>query len=50
MTATLAYDGGRDVTVYIPLEPPRAVVFAGDGQLVSLLGRRWSRQRDYHQR
>ena len=38
ITATLAYDGGRDVTVYVPLEPPQNVVFAGDGQLVSQWG------------
>jgi enterochelin esterase-like enzyme len=37
-TATLAYDGGRDVTVYVPPEPPQTVVFAGDGQLVSQWG------------
>ena len=38
ITATLAYDGGRDVTAYVPFEPPQAVVFAGDGQLVSQWG------------
>ena len=38
ITATLAYDGGRDVTVYVPPEPPQTVVFAGDGQLVSQWG------------
>jgi enterochelin esterase-like enzyme len=38
VTATLAYDGGRDVTVYAPPEPPQAVVFAGDGQLISQWG------------
>lgn len=32
------YDGGRQVTVYVPPEPPEAVVFAGDGQLVSQWG------------
>ena len=37
-TATLAYDGGRDVTAYVPFEPPQTVVFAGDGQLVSQWG------------
>ena len=31
VTETLPYDGGRDVTVYVPPEPPEAVVFAGDG-------------------
>jgi hypothetical protein len=32
VTETLDYDGGRQVTVYVPPGPPRAVVFAGDGQ------------------
>jgi enterochelin esterase-like enzyme len=32
---TFDYDGGRDVTVYVPPDPPEAVVFAGDGQLIS---------------
>ena len=34
ITETLEYDGGREVTVYVPPEPPEAVVFAGDGQLI----------------
>ena len=38
-TETLAYDGGRRVTVYIPSEPPEAVVFAGDGQRIAQWGR-----------
>jgi enterochelin esterase-like enzyme len=38
ITATLAYDGGRDVTVYVPRQPPQTVVFAGDGQLISQWG------------
>ncbi|MFI6296548.1 alpha/beta hydrolase [Nonomuraea sp. NPDC050790] len=38
VTETLAYDGGRQVTVYIPPDPPEAVVFAGDGQLISQWG------------
>jgi pimeloyl-ACP methyl ester carboxylesterase len=29
------YDGGRLVTVYVPPAPAEAVVFAGDGQLIS---------------
>ncbi|TDU87992.1 putative esterase [Kribbella voronezhensis] len=32
------YDGGRRVTAYVPPEPPEAVVFAGDGQLISQWG------------
>jgi enterochelin esterase-like enzyme len=38
ITETLEYDGGRDVTVYLPPEAPEAVVFAGDGQLISQWG------------
>jgi pimeloyl-ACP methyl ester carboxylesterase len=32
------YDGGRQVTVYAPPEPPETVVFAGDGQLIPQWG------------
>jgi enterochelin esterase-like enzyme len=39
VTETLDYDGGRQVTVYVPPGPPEAVVFAGDGQLISQWGR-----------
>ena len=38
ITETFEYDGGRDVTVYVPPEPAEAVVFAGDGQLISQWG------------
>ena len=38
VTETLDYDGGRQVTVYVPLDPPEALVFAGDGQLISQWG------------
>jgi enterochelin esterase-like enzyme len=38
VTETLAYDGGRAVTAYLPADPPELVVFAGDGQLVSQWG------------
>ena len=38
ITETFEYDDGRDVTVYMPPEPPEAVVFAGDGQLISQWG------------
>lgn len=38
VTETFAYDGGRQVTVYVPPEPPEAVVFAGDGQRISRWG------------
>ena len=38
VTETFAYDGGRKVTAYLPPEPPQAVVFAGDGQLIAQWG------------
>ena len=38
ITETFEYDDGREVTVYVPPEPPEAVVFAGDGQLISQWG------------
>jgi enterochelin esterase-like enzyme len=38
VTETFAYDGGRQVTAYVPPEPPEAIVFAGDGQLISQWG------------
>jgi enterochelin esterase-like enzyme len=38
VTETFSYDGGRQVTVYVPPDPPEAVVFAGDGQLISQWG------------
>jgi enterochelin esterase-like enzyme len=39
VTETLAYDGGRQVTVYVPPRPPEAVVFAADGEVISPWGR-----------
>ena len=38
VTETFSYDAGRRVTVYVPPKPPRAIVFAGDGQLISQWG------------
>jgi enterochelin esterase-like enzyme len=38
VTETFNYDGGRKVTVYVPPVTPEAVVFAGDGQLISNWG------------
>jgi enterochelin esterase-like enzyme len=38
ITETLDYDGGRQVSVYVPPRRSEAVVFAGDGQLVSPWG------------
>lgn len=38
VTETLDHDGGRQVSVYVPADPPRAIVFAGDGQLIAPWG------------
>lgn len=38
VTAFFDYDDGRQVTVYVPADEPEAVVFAGDGQLISNWG------------
>ncbi|MFI5589926.1 alpha/beta hydrolase [Amycolatopsis sp. NPDC051758] len=38
VTETFEYDGGREVTVYLPADRPEAVVFAGDGRLISPWG------------
>jgi enterochelin esterase-like enzyme len=35
---TLQYGGGRQVTAYIPPQPPEAIVFAGDGQRIARWG------------
>jgi len=39
VTETFDYDNGRQVTVYVPPVPPEAIVFAGDGRLISQWGR-----------
>jgi pimeloyl-ACP methyl ester carboxylesterase len=39
VTETFEYDGGRQVTVYVPPAPPEAIVFVGDGQGISQWGR-----------
>jgi hypothetical protein len=39
VTETFEYDGGRQITVYVPPDPPEAIVFAGDGQRISEWGR-----------
>jgi enterochelin esterase-like enzyme len=39
VTERFEYDGGRQVTVYIPPDPPQAIVFAADGQGISKWGR-----------
>src|SRR6202451_1205895 len=38
VTEAPEYDGGRQVTVYVPPDPPEVVVFAGDGELISRWG------------
>jgi len=38
VTETLDYDGGRQVTAYVPPAATEAVVFAGDGQLIASWG------------
>lgn len=38
VTETFEYGGGRQVTVYVPPNQPEAIVFAGDGQLLSQWG------------
>lgn len=38
ITQAFDYDGGREVTVYVPQDPPELIVFAGDGQGISLWG------------
>lgn len=38
VTETFEYDDGRQVTAYIPSETPEAIVYAGDGQLISQWG------------
>ena len=38
ITEMLEYDGGRQVTAYVPAAAAEAVVFAGDGQLITSWG------------
>ena len=38
VTETFNYDGGRQVMVYMPPVPPEAIVFAGDGEMISRWG------------
>ncbi len=38
VTESFAYDGGRQVTAYVPPDAPEAIVFAGDGQLLAPWG------------
>jgi enterochelin esterase-like enzyme len=38
VSETFEYDGGRQVTAYVPPHRPEAVIFAGDGQLISQWG------------
>lgn len=39
VTERFDYHNGRQVTVYVPPVPPEAIVFAGDGQMISQWGR-----------
>ncbi len=38
VTEMFDYDDGRQVTVYVPPDPPEAIVFVGDGQMISQWG------------
>jgi hypothetical protein len=38
LTETFPFDGGREVTAYVPPAPPEAIVYAGDGQLIASWG------------
>jgi enterochelin esterase-like enzyme len=38
VTEMFDYDGGREVTVYLPRQAAQAVVFAGDGRLIAPWG------------
>jgi enterochelin esterase-like enzyme len=38
VTETFDFDGGREVSVYVPSAPPEAIVVAGDGQLLAAWG------------
>lgn len=38
VTEDFEFDGGRGVTVYVPSEPPEAIIYAGDGQLTAPWG------------
>ncbi|WP_280427347.1 alpha/beta hydrolase [Nocardia brasiliensis] len=38
VTEVFDYDGGRRVSVYVPADRPEAVVFAGDGELITQWG------------
>jgi len=38
VTEVLEYDGGRQVSAYVPAAAPEAIVFAGDGALITSWG------------
>lgn len=38
VTESFPYDNGRQVTVYVPADPPEALVAAGDGQMTAQWG------------
>lgn len=35
LTTVLSFDGGRRVSAFVPASPPTAIVFAGDGELIT---------------
>jgi len=39
VTESFDYDGGRQVTLYVPSKSPESIVFAGDGQRISKWGK-----------
>ena len=39
VTERFDYGGGRQVTAYVPRDPPEAIVFSGDGRRISKWGR-----------
>ena len=38
ITETLDFDGGREVTAFVPATPPEVILFAGDGQTIPQWG------------
>ena len=38
ISETFPFDGGRQVTVYVPTRPVEAILYCGDGQLLPMWG------------
>ena len=38
VSETFPYDGGRQVTVYVPARPVQVILYCGDGQLITKWG------------